>query len=131
MFLKVSTKSQYALRLLVYIASSKKDVVSLAEVSKNEGISYGYLEEIVSFLKKHKILKSKSGRNGGYFMAKDPKKIAVSEIVCIFEGKTAPVKCLAGEKCKKEHNCKTKVVWKSLKDSVDKTLSSIKLADIL
>ncbi len=130
-FLKVSTKSQYALRLLVYIASVDDRVVPLSEVSQNEDISYGYLEEIVSPLKEKGFLKSKPGRKGGYVMAKNPKDISISDIVCIFEGDIAPVKCLAGVKCKKEHNCKTKIVWKSLRDNVGKTLSSIKLSDIL
>jgi len=130
-FLKVSTKSQYALRLLTYIASSEGRVVSLAEVSEKEGISYGYLEEIVAPLKKCGILASKAGRSGGYFLLKTPEKINISDVVNIFEGETAPVKCLAGSKCSKEKGCKTRVVWSKLKQSVDDTLESIKLSDIL
>jgi len=130
-FLKVSAKSQYALRLLAYIASSEGRVVSLSEVSKKEGISYGYLEEIVAPLKKIGILSSKAGRSGGYFLTKSPGSINISEVINIFEGEVAPVKCLAGQKCAKESACKTKVIWQSLKESTDKTLNSIKLADIL
>lgn len=130
-FLKVSTKSQYALRLLAYIASCNRSIVSLSEISEKEGISYGYLEEIVAPLKKFDILSSKTGRSGGYFLLKSPNNINISEIVNIFEGETAPVQCLSGQKCSRESGCKTKVIWKFLKESVDKTLNSIKLADIL
>ncbi len=130
-FLKVSTKSQYALMLLSYIASCDGRVVSLSEISKKERISHGYLEEIVSSLKKFGILSSKAGRSGGYFLLKSPYNIKISDIVNIFEGDTAPVKCLSGQKCAKEKGCKTKFIWRSLKESVDKTLNSIKLADIL
>jgi len=130
-FLKVSTKSQYALRLLTYIASSNNRVVSLAEISEKEGISYGYLEEIVVPLKKAGILISKSGRSGGYLMEKSPDDIEILDIINIFEGDTAPVKCLAGEECKKEDGCKTRAIWSKLKKSVDDTLKSIKLSDII
>ncbi len=131
MFFKVSTRSEYALSLLAYIASCKGRVVSLAEVSKKENISYGYLEEIAALLKKQKIIKSKAGRNGGYMLLKSPEEINILNIINIFEGDTAPVKCLSGHKCGKEKGCKTRVVWSKLKKSVDDTLSNISLKDIL
>jgi len=130
-FFKVSTKSQYALSLLAYLTSSGDDFVSLAEVSEKEGISYGYLEEIVAPLKKAKIIVSKAGRSGGYKLAKEPEYVKISEVVEIFEGKTAPVKCLSGHKCAKEGECKTRAVWSKLKNSVDETLGRISLSDIL
>ena len=130
-FFKVSSKSQYALSLLAYLASSEDDFVSLAEVSEKEGISYGYLEEIVTPLKKAKIIASRAGRSGGYKLVKDPKDLSISEVVEIFEGKTAPVRCLAGHKCSRERGCKTRAVWSKLKSSVDETLERISLSDIL
>jgi len=130
-FLKASTKSQYALRLLAYIASKKDSTVSLAEVSKEEGISYGYLEEIVRPLKAAGILASKAGRSGGYTLAKDAKDINVSEIIEIFEGEIAPLKVLDGSGGVSKKNCKTTAVWIKLQRSVEDALSTIKLTDII
>ncbi len=130
MFLKVSAKSQYALILLTCLAK-KNDFFSLHEISDTEKISYGYLEEISADLKNNKILKSKAGRKGGYKLAKEPKNIKISEIIEIFEGKTAPVKCFSGHKCSKEKECKTRKVWEKLKSNVDNTLGSMSLKDII
>jgi len=130
-FFKVSTKSQYALSLLAYLASSGDEFVSLAEVSEKEGISYGYLEEIVAPLKRSNIIVSRAGRSGGYKLAKKPEDVSMSELVEIFEGETAPVKCLSGHSCPKESGCKTRAVWTKLKSSVDETLGKITLKDII
>ncbi len=130
-FFQVSSKSRYALSLLAFLASSDSEFISLAEISEKEGISYGYLEEIASSLKKAKMIKSKAGRSGGYRLTKKPKDISISEIIEIFEGKTAPVKCLSGHKCSKEKECKTRLVWARLKNSVDGVLGKMTLEDIL
>jgi Rrf2 family protein len=130
MFLKISAKSQYALILLSFIAK-KDNFVSLHEISDKENISYGYMEEISAALKSKNILESKAGRNGGYKLAKDPVNIKISEIIEIFEGETAPVKCFTGHKCSKEKKCKTRKVWEKLKNNVDDTLGKISLRDII
>lgn len=130
-FLQISSKSQYALRMLAYIASSGGVYVSLSEVAKKEGISHGYLEEIVAPLKKNGVLESKGGRSGGYKLAKGAEKVNIADILRIFEGKIAPVKCLGIAKCPKQPICKTQIVWKKLKDSVDRALGEMKLSDIL
>lgn len=130
-FLQVSTKSQYALRMLAYIASSEKPHISLAEVSEKESISYGYLEEIAAQLKKNGILTSKGGRSGGYKLAKEANMVKITDILQIFEGDVIPVKCLGIEKCPKESVCKTQIIWKKLKESVDEALGNMKLSDIL
>ena len=130
-FLQISSKSQYALRMLACIASSKNAYVSLSEVAKKEGISHGYLEEIVAPLKKNGILESKGGRSGGYKLARGSEKTNIADILRIFEGKITPVKCLGIAKCSKQPICKTQVVWKKLKDSVDNALEEMRLSDIL
>lgn len=130
-FLQVSTKSQYALRMLAYIATSSESYISLAEVSEKEGISYGYLEEIAALLRKSGVLASKGGRSGGYKLAKEPENIKITDILQIFEGEIIPVKCLGIERCPKEPVCKTQIIWKKLKESVDEALGNMKLSDIL
>lgn len=130
-FLKASTKSEYALRLLVYLAQNKDRIVSLSEVSKKEEISYGYLEEIVRPLVKHGYLFSVSGRKGGYLLKKDAGNINLFEILSIFEGDLAPVDCLSGKDCKYFDSCKTKNIWIDIKDIVCNTLKSKTLNDLI
>jgi len=50
-------------------------------------ISHGYLEQILSTLKKHSLVTSIRGVNGGYKLSRDAKEIVVLEIIEALEGK--------------------------------------------
>jgi len=136
--MRISKKTQYGLRAMVYLASvfDKGEVCCLREISKKENISFDYLEKIVSQLEKNKLVKSKRGIKGGYFLIRSPKKIKVLEIINVLEKTMAPVQCIALEKEKKYHCprkkiCKTIIVWKKIQESLTSALGSITLADLM
>ena len=93
-YMKISTKSQYGLRAMVYLAKFKGRFCPLRIISKNEDISFDYLEKIISKLKKAGLIKAKKGAQGGYFLAKSPSKIKLGEIIRALEGEISLVKCL-------------------------------------
>lgn len=136
--MKISTKSQYGLRAMIYLASiyHKDKFCSLRIISKKENISFDYLEKIVSKLKKAGFVKSKKGIQGGYSLAYQPEKIKVGKIIRVLEGTMAPVLCIAKEKekrfvCPRKKICLTKNVWQKIQDSLNSTLDSITLASLI
>ena len=137
--MRVSKKSQYGLRAMVYLAAAfgkEKNIRSLKEISQKENISFDYLEKIISQLEKKGLVKAKKGAKGGYFLKRSPKKIRVGEIISTLESTMSPVKCLDKEKSKRykcpyRKRCKTLNVWKEIQDSLNSTLDSITLADLL
>lgn len=136
--MKISKKSQYGLRAMVYLSNPrlKDEVCPLKKISKDEEIPFDFLEKIFSKLEKASLIKAKKGVQGGYFLARNPKKIKVGEIVRILEGTMAPVFCIAKEKekrffCPRRRICLTKNVWQKLQDNLNLTLNSITLADLL
>lgn len=135
--MRISKKSQYGLRAMVYLAGvlNKDKPCSLREISEKENISFDYLEKIVSELEKNKLVKSKRGVKGGYLLAKLPQRIKVLEIINVLEETMAPVKCIARENekkyyCPRKKVCKTITVWKKVQDNLNSTLNSITLADL-
>jgi Rrf2 family protein len=132
--LKISAKSQYGLRAMVYLAGRKRNISSLKTISEKEEISFDYLEKIISKLEKAGLLKAKKGVQGGYFLAKSPGKIKVGEIIKTLEGELALVKCIAKTKrciCPRSKGCLTKNFWKKIQDSLNNTLNSLTLADLV
>jgi len=135
--MKISKKSQYGLRAMVYLADPhlKDEVCSLKKISEEEEIPFDFLEKIFSKLEKASLIKAKKGVRGGYFLSRNPKKIKVGEIVRILEGTMAPVFCIAKEKekrffCPRRRICLTKNVWQKLQETLNSTLNSISLADL-
>ncbi len=136
--MRISKKSQYGLRAMAYLAGvfDKDKPCSLREISEKENISFDYLEKIVSKLEKNKLVKSKRGVKGGYFLIKSPQKIKVSEVINVLEETMAPVECIATEKekkyyCPRKKTCRTITVWKKVQDNLNSTLNSITLADLI
>ena len=77
--MRISTKGQYAVRLMVEIAKSD-ELVSISNVAKSQEISQKYLEQIVSKLVKANLLESTRGHMGGYSLTKSANEISVKEI---------------------------------------------------
>jgi len=128
--MKISTKSQYGLRAMIYLAKNKDRICSLTEISKKEKISFDYLEKIFLKLEKAGLVRSKKGPLGGYYLAKNPKKIKIGEIISALEKNIFLVKCL-DEICPQKSKCLAKNFWKKLNNNIQKTLNSITLANLL
>ena len=131
--MKISTKTQYGLRALIYLAQADKKICPLKEISEKENIPFDYLEKIISKLEKEGVVKAKRGKNGGYFLPCSPKKIKIKKVIETLEGDWVTVKCLTKENfvCPQEKKCLAKNFWQTLKKSIDKTLNKITLADLI
>ena len=126
--MQISKKSQYGLRAMVYLAKKNgKEFFSLKDISEKEGIPFDFLEKIMSELEKRKLVKAKKGIQGGYILAKNPKKITAKDIVKTLEN-TMAVDCSF---CGKSRKCMAKNVWRKIDLAINKTLKSITLTDLI
>lgn len=132
--MKISTKSQYGLRAMVFLARFRNKICPLKKIAKAEGISFDYLEKIILKLEKARLIKGKRGTQGGYFLARSPKRIKIGDIIKALEGEMALVKCITKKEkyfCPQEKKCLTKNFWKKFQTILDSALNSITLADLI
>ena len=132
--MKISTKGRYAVRLMYDLAVHHTgDWVALKDVSRRQGISVKYLEQIVRQLSICGYLKSLRGPHGGYQLAKEPADYTIYEILKITEGSLQPVACLDDEinQCGRYHECPTIGIWEGLGQVIREYLSQITLEDIV
>ena len=84
----ISTKGTYAIAAMYALSSSSRQkLMQIKEISASTQISHGYLEQILSSLKKNDLVVSIRGVNGGYKLSRDASEITVLEIVEALEGK--------------------------------------------
>lgn len=131
--MKFSTRTRYGLRFLVYLANAPvNSLVQLAEVANKEGISRGYLEQIVRDLKPMGILNTVRGVGGGYRLACRPSEITLEQVFLHLEGELAPVACLAEEKnCERQASCTTRAFWKALDEHMRSFLKGMTLEQLI
>lgn len=93
--MKISTRGRYALRMMLDLAvNNNGEPIRLKDISKRQGISDKYLEQIISILNKAGFVRSIRGPQGGYMLNREPKEYTVGMILRLTEGSLAPVACL-------------------------------------
>jgi len=121
---------------MVNIAMVKdKGAVSITDISKREGISGVYLEQLLNKLRRENLVKSVRGPSGGYVLSRSPSKITVGDIVKTLEGSISPVDCVSGREswkmaCGRSNNCVAKIVWTKLAKAINDCLESVTLSDL-
>jgi len=132
---KLSTRGRYGLRAVLDIAINQGDgPITLHSISERQGISVGYLEQLMVPLKKEGLIRSVRGAQGGYLLAREPEKITVGDIIRALEGPIAPVACVSEdfpEECDRAEGCVTRLVWAKVRDSIAEVLDSLTLADLI
>lgn len=130
----ISMRTRYALKALIYLAKTKdKGPVLIGEIADSQKLPRKFLEQILLELKNLRVLKSRQGKTGGYYLGKDPKRIAVGDIVRVFNGPLALVPCVsvsAFEKCTEcldFHNCGIRRVMKQVRDVTAEILDGTSL----
>ena len=80
--MKLSAKGRYAIKALVNIATNdSKTPKTLLEISKYQGISLSYLEQLFSLLRKHNLVSGVRGPGGGYRLKDNPDNITIASII--------------------------------------------------
>ncbi len=133
--MKLSTKGRYGLRAMIDMARySEEEPVSISSIAVRQGISEGYLEQLVSLLKKAGLVKSIRGAGGGYILARAMDDISVGDILRALEGSLEPVRCAAfysEEGCTASDGCVTKYVWQKINESINRTVDEMKLNELV
>ena len=130
--MKISTKTRYGLRAMIYLAQKEKDeYCPLKEIADSQEISFDYLEKIIAELREESLVESHRGVQGGYCLSKTASQIKVGEIIRALEGNNL-VNCISEEgSCPQADNCLAKKVWKKLQEEINKSLDSITLKDLI
>ncbi|HZQ08320.1 MAG TPA: Rrf2 family transcriptional regulator [Anaerolineae bacterium] len=133
--MKLTSRSEYALLALVYLArQDPDDYVSVEAIAKNQKIPPKFLEQIMLALKHGRYVHSVKGQHGGYRLAKAPDKITLAEVIRLFDGALAPVESVSKyfyESTPIEKEKKLIHVFKKIRDMIAETLETTTLADVL
>ena len=127
--MKISSSGEYAIRILVDIASCD-GYVSLNDVAKREGISLKYSEKIVAKLLKGNVIESLRGQGGGYKLAKAPSQTTIKQVLQITGDITPVTPCLDSD-CPHKDSCKSISVWEKLDGLINDYLEKVTIEDLI
>ena len=96
--LKLSKRTEYALRAMVHLARlGAGTYVQSRDLARQERLPTKFLESVLLGLKKAGYLESKVGSGGGYRLTRGPELIVVGDLIARLEGRDADADALAAD----------------------------------
>lgn len=132
--MKITYKCDYALKALLDLAINyKKKLVTIPDMAKRMDIPKKFLEQVLLDLKKGGFIDSKRGKEGGYYLLKNPAKITVGEVVRFIEGPLEPIACVASQYrgCGEVSSCVFRPIWKEVASAVQNIVDAVTLQDLV
>ena len=86
--MRVSAKSDYALRALIEMASRGGDTpaISAEELGRSQEIPHGFLQAILADLRRAGIVISQRGQSGGWRLARPADDVSVADVIRAVDG---------------------------------------------
>jgi len=104
--MRLTMMTDYALRLLIYVAQHPERLCTISEVAGAYGISEAHLTKITHQLGLAGWLETVRGKGGGMRLAAAPAEINLGAVVRSIEPDFALVACLSGDTtCRLTGNC--------------------------
>lgn len=131
--MRLTTYTDYALRVLMFVALKEDKLTTISEISNAYGVSRNHLMKVVHGLGAAGYLETIRGKNGGLRLARPAEKINVGRIVRECEENTVLVECFqkAGGNCRIEEACILRKVLQNALTAFFRELDQYTLQDLI
>jgi Rrf2 family transcriptional regulator, nitric oxide-sensitive transcriptional repressor len=104
--MKLTTFTDYSLRVMIYVAARPGQRVTIAEVAQSFDVSEHHLVKVVHFLGQQGWLCNVRGKGGGLELGMEPERIRVGQVVRQTEGGARVAECF----CDSESDINCRIV---------------------
>lgn len=133
--MKLTTKSEYAILALIYLARHAEDeYVKVDDIVTECDIPKKYLELLLATLRQNRFIKTRRGKQGGYQLARPANQISLASIIRLMDGALAPTESVStyyysDTPISKEPGLLE--VFKDIRDYISNKLENISLKDLI
>jgi Rrf2 family protein len=133
----LSQKAKYAIKALLVLARAQDDasLTQAGDISAAESIPRKFLDLIFFGLRRHGLIVSTRGREGGYALARPAAEISIAAIVRAVDGALAPLPCASVkfyrrcDDCRDEKTCEVRRLMRNVRDAASGVLDNTSLAE--
>ncbi len=132
--MRISAKVDYAVRAAIELAARADPdaAVKGEELADAQEIPLKFLENILGELKHARIIASRRGADGGYWLAKPAEEVSLAEIIRAVEGPLATVRGESPEALRYRGEAEPlQKVWIALRTNLRQVLDTVTLADLV
>ena len=126
-----SKACELGLQAVLFLSTRERRIYNAIEVSKELKVPKEFVSKVMQTLTNCGIVGSKKGKNGGFFLAKEPKEIKLIDIVEAIDGLELFKTCILGfPGCSSEEPCPVHDKWGKLREEAFKMLSEETLENL-
>ena len=130
--MRLSTFSDYSLRVLMYLACQHDRLATIVEISTAHRISKNHLMKVVHQLGRHGYVETVRGKGGGIRLARAAVEIRLGDVVRACEGDFALAECFSpGTQCRIVASCRLHGVLGEALAALLAVLDGYTLADLV
>ncbi len=131
--MRLTLHTDYALRVLMYVAIKGEALATIAEIVDQFAISKGHVMKVVHRLGQKGYLRTIRGKYGGLRLAPKAQEINVGAVVRDMEEELGVLGCLQGEEgyCRIEKGCILRGALREATDAFLATLDRYTLEDLV
>ncbi|WP_153160684.1 Rrf2 family transcriptional regulator [Zoogloea sp. 1C4] len=128
----ITLHTDYALRVLIYLASNDERLPTIQEISERFDISRSHLMKVVNQLIRNGFVEGIRGKGGGLRLARPPAGIGIGDVVRKMETDLSLVECFTDtSRCLLTSSCKLRGVLDDALEAFFASLDKVTLAQLL
>lgn len=130
--MRLTTYTDYGLRMLMRLASEPGRAFSTADLAEEFGLSRNHLAKIMQHLARAGLVETRRGGGGGAVLARPADRIRLGNVINLLEEGQPLVECLStdGGDCSIDGQCRLKARLRSAERAFLVDLNRSTLADI-
>jgi len=126
-----SKTTEYALRIMSFLAMDEKRLISSKEISRSVNVPFRYLRKLLLVLAKSGLINSVQGKNGGYKISKNLSDISILDIIQAVGVDHIKNECFFGfQDCAFINKCTIHDKWTAVQENINNVLTTTSLAEL-
>jgi Rrf2 family protein len=133
----LTRKGKYGLKALVHLAAMPAGHLAfVTDIASTNNIPKKFLDAILSDLRKAGFVRSKTGKEGGYMLARPAEEIRIGHVIRVLDGPLAPIACASRtayqrcDDCPNEKKCAVRLMMLEVRNAIATILDHRTLAEM-
>jgi Rrf2 family protein len=133
----LTRKGKYGLKALVHLAGLQQGQLAfVTDIAAANNIPKKFLDGILGDLRRAGFVRSKTGKEGGYMLARPAEEIRVGHVIRVLDGPLAPIACASRtayqrcDDCPNEKKCAIRLMMLEVRNAMATILDHRTLAEM-
>ncbi|MGD2083410.1 MAG: Rrf2 family transcriptional regulator [Chromatiales bacterium] len=130
--MRLTRFSDYAMRVLIYLAMQPGELATISEIATAYGISKNHLMKVVNLLTREGYIEAVRGGHGGIRLHRPPESVNIGEVVRRTEDDLSLAECFGPDnQCVITPTCRLKIILSQALEAFLAVLEEHTLADMV